>query len=274
MESEDSTYPAHKRKLGDRECSTPNFPRLSSPSFEHLEEQQDGKDDQLLACPDPTIDPIQSTSERARERYLKGDPLALVLSPSSVECRQCKRKIKLSSKSAYDPFHWRNHRTRCMKAYKRKVKAMKKTSTFKKSWTPPLSASLHKDSLMHTPPLISDCDDDCLSDRSGELELANSPTTPSTSFAPPKQEFSLAYSSVDAMFNDYLRRSHPDYAQPPVSVPSAGRWRDWSWSQLKPPLFPVADDDNYDDDMDEDLPDSFDIFLRAAAFSLSFVSQR
>lgn len=114
---------------------------------EHLEEQQDGKNDQLLASPEsvtewyiicatlilhstPTIDPTQSTSETARERYLKEDPLALVLSPSSVECRQCKRKIKLSSKSAYDPFHWRNHRTRCMKAHKRKVKAMNKTSTF------------------------------------------------------------------------------------------------------------------------------------------------
>lgn len=69
----------------------------------------------------PTIDPNQSISERARERYLKQDPLALVLSPSSVECRQCKRKIKLSSKSAYDPFHWRNHRTRCTKAHRRKA---------------------------------------------------------------------------------------------------------------------------------------------------------
>lgn len=75
------------------------------------------------------IGPIQSISERARERYLKQDQLALVLSPSSVECRQCKRKIKLSSKSAYDPFHWRNHRTRCIKAHKRKVKAMSKAST-------------------------------------------------------------------------------------------------------------------------------------------------
>lgn len=141
----------------------------------------------------------------------------------------------------------------------------------KKSLTPPLSASRHG-SLTHTPPLISGYDDDCVSDRSGKL--ANSPTTPSTSFAPPKQEFSYTYSSLDIMFNDYIRRSHPDCAQPPASVQSVGRWRDWSWSQLKPPRFPVGDDDNYDDDMDEDPPDSFeipsDIFLRA---SLSFVSQ-
>ena len=75
------------------------------------------------------------------------------------------------------------------------------------------------------------------------------------------------------MFNDYLRRSHPDYAQPTSSVQSTGRWRNWSWSQLKPPRFPVADYDNYDDDIDEDSPYSFqipsDIFCRS---SLSFVS--
>lgn len=74
------------------------------------------------------------------------------------------------------------------------------------------------------------------------------------------------------MFNDYLRRSHPDYARPTTSFQS---WRNWSWSQLKAPRFPVGDD-NYDDDMDEDPLDSFEIssdtFRWAAASSLSFLS--
>lgn len=88
----------------------------------------------LHSTPTTTTEPTQSTSERARERYLKQDPLAIVLSPSSVECRQCKRKIKLSSKSAYDPFHWRNHRARCIKAHNQKPKpAVKATVTSKAS---------------------------------------------------------------------------------------------------------------------------------------------
>lgn len=129
--------------------------------------------------------------------------------------------------------------------------------------------------MRSTPPLTSDCDDDRASDRFGEH--ANSPTF-SSSFAPPKQEeYSFACSSLDTMFTDYLRRSHPDYAQPAISFQSAGRWRNWSWSQLKPPRFLVRDD-YYDDEMDEDPLDSFDIssdiFRWAAASPLSFVSYR
>ena len=78
------------------------------------------------------------------------------------------------------------------------------------------------------------------------------------------------------MFNDYLRRSHPDYAQPATSFqPAAGRWRNWSWSQLEQPRFPVSDD-NYDDNADEDPLDHFeissDIFRRTTASSLPFLS--
>jgi len=228
----------------------PESPLLSYPPFERLE------DDQLLASPTsddiPIIDPTKSVSERARERYLKQDPLAIVLSPSSIECRQCKRKIKLSSKSAYDPFHWRNHRARCIKAHKPKVKAMgpgSKASTSKKILTPPLSPrlpSLDKGSPMQTPPLISDCEDDRVSDHFGEH--ANSPIVPLPSESFAKQGSPLTSPSllVNTMFDDYLRRSHPDYSQPATtSFQPAGRWRNWSWSQLEQPRFPVGDD--YDD---------------------------
>ena len=133
---------------------------------------------------------------------------------------------------------------------------------------------------MHTPPLISDREDDRISDHFVGGDHTNSPT-PSTSesFAPsPKQGFSVTYSSLNTTFNDYLRRSHPDYAQPTATSfqPAAGRWRNWSWSQLEQPRFPVGGDDNYDDNMDEDPLDPFelasDIFRWTAASSLPFVS--
>ena len=89
----------------------------------------------ILHSTPATTEPTQSVSEKARERYLRQDPLAIVLSPSSVECRQCKRKIKLSSKSAYDPFHWRNHRARCIKAHNNQKPKVKATVSSKKAST-------------------------------------------------------------------------------------------------------------------------------------------
>ena len=64
-------------------------------------------------------------AERARELTILNDPLANLLSPYFVECKQCKKKIKLSSKSAYDTFHWRNHRARCLRTSKKKGKKPK-----------------------------------------------------------------------------------------------------------------------------------------------------
>lgn len=134
---------------------------------------------------------------------------------------------------------------------------------------------------MHTPPLISDGEDDRVSDHFASGEHANSPT-PSTSpesFAPsPKQGSPFTYRPSNTTFNDYLRRSHPDYAQPEATSfqLATGRWRNWSWSQLEQPRFPVGDDDNYDDNVDEDPLDPFelssDIFRWTSASSLPFVS--
>jgi hypothetical protein len=141
----------------------------------------------------------------------------------------------------------------------------------------PRLLSLDKGSPIHTPPLISDCEDDRVSsDQFGEH--ANSPTpSPSESFAPSSKQDCLPFtysSSLNTIFNDYLRRSHPDYTQPTTTSfqPAAGRWRNWSWSQLEQPRFPVGDD-NYDDNMDEDpLEISSDIFRWTAASSLPFFS--
>lgn len=56
-----------------------------------------------------------AASERARERKLRDDPLVTVQSPQLVVCNRCGAAIKLSLKSAYDPFHWQRHRERCLK---------------------------------------------------------------------------------------------------------------------------------------------------------------
>ena len=149
----------------------------------------------------------------------------------------------------------------------------------------PRLPSLDKGSPIRTPPLISDREDDRISsDRFAGVEQANSPppSTPAESFAPsPKQDLPITHSSssLNTTFNDYLRRSHPDYAQSAASTsfqPAAGRWRNWSWSQLEQPRFPVGDDDSYDDNMDDDPLDPFelssDIFRWTTASSLPFVS--
>ena len=50
-----------------------------------------------------------------RQRKLRDDHLAEVLSPFLVRCKRCQREIKLSAKSQYDPHHWTTHRKRCAK---------------------------------------------------------------------------------------------------------------------------------------------------------------
>ena len=145
----------------------------------------------------------------------------------------------------------------------------------------PQLPSLDKGSPIHTPPSISDREDDRVFTSGGE-HSTNSPTpsTSAESFAPsPELPFTHSTSSLNTTFNDYLRRSHPDYAQPAVTTTSfqpasaaAGRWQNWSWSQLEQPRFPVGDDDdNYDDNVDEDPLDPFELFRWTSA-SLPFVS--
>ena len=41
--------------------------------------------------------------------------MAIVVGPMHVDCKRCGNRIKLSSKSLYDTFHWRTHRSRCLK---------------------------------------------------------------------------------------------------------------------------------------------------------------
>ena len=65
--------------------------------------------------------PHKATGERKREQKLLSDPMVMVISPTMVKCRQCNREIKLSTKCAYDNFHWKIHRDRCIKATRKKA---------------------------------------------------------------------------------------------------------------------------------------------------------
>ena len=71
-------------------------------------------------------------SERRRERKLREDPLVTVQSPQLVVCNRCGATIKLSLKSAYDPFHWQRHRERCLKRPDAVVQGMKDATASEK----------------------------------------------------------------------------------------------------------------------------------------------
>jgi hypothetical protein len=106
---------------------------------------------------------------------------------------------------------------------------------------------------MHTPPLISDREDDNVSDHfvGGEHTNSLTPSTPKSFSSSPKQLEEFQF--TDAMFKTYLHHSHPGYSQlAATSLQPAGRWQDWSWSQLQQPRFPVGDDHDYyyDDNVD------------------------
>ncbi|KAF8630164.1 hypothetical protein AX15_003110 [Amanita polypyramis BW_CC] len=69
----------------------------------------------IASLKNPCLPGARSAAERAREKKLRDDPMAIVVSPLYVDCKRCGARIKLSSKSSYDTFHWRTHRTRCLK---------------------------------------------------------------------------------------------------------------------------------------------------------------
>lgn len=68
-------------------------------------------------------------AEKQRERKLRDDPLVVVESPQLVICKRCGASIKLSLKSAYDPFHWHRHRERCLKRPDAVVRGLKDVNT-------------------------------------------------------------------------------------------------------------------------------------------------
>ncbi|KAF8966356.1 hypothetical protein BDZ97DRAFT_706407 [Flammula alnicola] len=233
---------------------------------------------------------IKTPAEREREKSLLEDPYARVINPSFVQCRQCLKKIKLSSKSAYDTFHWRNHRARCIRAMKKKLKAaatpMAPRRRVLATASPKNTASprpLYETKRPITPPLVSDSDEDQRSERSAETQ---SPTTSASPLFPDPSALTphIGYSDPSNI-DEYLLRSHPECVQSARPIHVGDHGRNWSWSQLKQPHFaaaPVryADGDNDDgEDEDESMSVSQDHIADAdkrrqeAALTLSMLSR-
>ncbi|PPQ67873.1 hypothetical protein CVT25_010312 [Psilocybe cyanescens] len=190
-----------------------------------------------------TMNTVKTPAERTREKALLSDPLANLLSPSCVECKQCKKKIKLSSKSAYDTFHWRNHRARCLKMIKKKMKATPSRRTVS---SPLKAASTTKTSTkdpepeprrMQTPPLIDISDSEEDSINSPAIQSPQSPQSPQLRSSPSPPPFSiyLGQSRMASTLDDYILRSHPECTQQTRAL--SYHWQNWSWSQLKEPHF-------------------------------------
>jgi len=262
----------------------------SSPRLRPMPLGRDGDKNgapQIAARPDRAMKPTKTPAERARELTITSDPLANLLSPDYVECKQCKKKIKLSSKSAYDTFHWRNHRKRCVKSFKRKGKQPQYTAAVVPSPVasqinisrnrPPKSPStLVMSRSPKTPPLISDNEEDHRSELSSE---AQSPLASHSIQSPPP---SAPY--YDYNVQDYLGRSHPGYvprqpARHSWCTSTGANLQNWSWSQLKPSRFDTAKHSHGGDGEDDDLSieESFDSFgderVQEAARTLSMLSQ-
>ncbi|PPQ76248.1 hypothetical protein CVT26_008283 [Gymnopilus dilepis] len=232
------------------------------------------------------VDGMKTPAERARENFLLNDPLALVLGPSYVECRQCNKKIKLSSKSAFDTFHWRNHRARCVKATKKKAKAASPVLNFRRPpstpYRPPRSPiprPTRRDS--GTPPSLDISD----SEEEHRSELSAEPQSPpyAMSSSPLSIQSPLETRQSDATLDDYMLRFHPDCFHKTRS--STDHWQTWSWSRLKQPHFPAPayayhENEVRDDDDDDDcglerlasLP-NMDSRARDAAHALSLLSR-
>lgn len=68
------------------------------------------------SCSRSTI--VLTFAESKRKLALENDPRATDITPTSVRCNMCAAEIKLSPKSAYDNFHWKTHKERCMKKSK------------------------------------------------------------------------------------------------------------------------------------------------------------
>ncbi|KIK08849.1 hypothetical protein K443DRAFT_671908 [Laccaria amethystina LaAM-08-1] len=156
---------------------------------------------------------FQSPAEKARETKLREDPLAIVLSPTYVECKRCGKQIKLSAKSAFDPLHWRTHRARCLKTRHTKttiksteIKAQAPTLVF-----PLPSLSPRAWPLVHSHSIDSD----------GSTEPSSSPLPFVASTLPPLYQPSVATSEC-------LRHPNPVSNTPPTQG-----WQSCTWVQSK-----------------------------------------
>ncbi|KAJ3514721.1 hypothetical protein NLJ89_g2209 [Agrocybe chaxingu] len=223
----------------------------------------------------------KTKSESLREKTLLADPLASLLDPYQVLCKQCGGTIQLSKKAAYDLFHWKNHRKRCNRKLKTTKGKKPKVTKATKSAThcPPASpvanmplkpeASTSSPFLsgrsLRTPPLVSDSDEDpdLRSERSSEVHSPAMPSRPIPTQSPPP----ISRLSLDPV-ETYMSRSHRGYVHRSPGLP-AETWKNWSWSQLKEPQFAVGDREDVDLEIEEDERSERDVDFFNAWDSIS-----
>ncbi|KAF9466124.1 hypothetical protein BDZ94DRAFT_1306504 [Collybia nuda] len=167
-----------------------------------------------------------TAAERAREKKLRDDPMAIVLGPLFVDCKRCGARIKLSSKSQYDTLHWRTHRARCLKRQRRQPKKPGSGYVSLPSLSPPRSAK-------KVSPSLSEVTMTPVSLVRGRSQSISVPaiTRPSSSSLPRPSRVRTA----DTIFEEYLFRSNRMQAQYTSQPPT--HWKDWSWDQLLLPKF-------------------------------------
>jgi len=165
--------------------------------------------------------------------------MAIVIGPLYVDCRRCGTRIKLSSKSLYDPCHWRTHRSRCLRRQSARAAPKKKTPKDEILSSPKLPG---RPAERRAPPL--DVGHKAATPERQDLRLDrhSSPLTPCSSPSP-------SPCTADMIFEEYVLRSH---GKKPVRLTST-HWRDWSWSQLLPPRFTAVPDQHSYDNNDDDL---------------------
>ncbi|KAH9917201.1 uncharacterized protein B0H18DRAFT_1136377 [Fomitopsis serialis] len=200
-------------------------------------------------------------AEKARENKLREDNLCEISSPQLVRCRRCNSWIKLSAKSAFDPAHWSKHRERCVHRSETVVKGLRETN----SQQAPFSSDVKPSNVVKrmvaalaTPPLTPDRDGDDTSSAGNanspskedspltqfsDCTQASPPPSPSPAPAPPP-----AIRDPDPTFEEYLARSQRRPTRD-LASPLLMNWQEWSWSQLKKPVwYPEYDDSDDDED--------------------------
>ncbi|TFK39839.1 hypothetical protein BDQ12DRAFT_734567 [Crucibulum laeve] len=188
----------------------------------------------------------QSVASKTREKKLREDSMVLVLSPYSVECKNCGARIKLSTKSYYDLSHWLMHRARCLKKNKVKGKSSPpKSSSLRRDITPSPYAT-HSTSTSSSsspipvlvtapksppPPLRSPPDTD------PEEVVETQPSSTLQSSPPNQNEFRPVIRQINRPTDKHRERSESDHERIRARTPPIGHWKDWSWSRLTLPDF-------------------------------------
>ncbi|PSR72246.1 hypothetical protein PHLCEN_2v11838 [Hermanssonia centrifuga] len=135
--------------------------------------------------------------------------MAIVHSPHQVQCNRCGGKIKLSAKSAYDPFHWQKHRERCLKRNEGFVQALKDANE-----KPPYHPAIEIDTTSlpgpraTTPSLVSDNDDEASNGTAQDDPPA---------FSSPVVPLSFPAPSVRLKEYSYRRQSFYPYGRLPLA---------------------------------------------------------